>query len=447
MRLKAPGWASAGGANVRDSGESRSRWGTVATGRRARLSLTAMAVILSLSAAACSATAVAARGAGPAASALRLFISPTDGSANVSPGCGITVTASHGRVRRVTVTTSGSAVPGTLGAGGTVWHSTWPLHTSAHYTVTATASGPGGKTVTQTSSFATLTPSRTYTVMITEGYQQTYGVGMPIKLKFSQPVTRRAAVERAMQITTSKPLVGAWYWLDGNRELNFRPRNYWPQHTRVSFAGHFDGLAIAPGVYGTADLTQQFTIGNSLIVVASTAGHYMKVWYKGKLLGHWPISTGKAAYPTANGTYLTIDKHNPTLMTGPGYKNFPVPYAVRFTWSGNYIHDAYWSVAQQGSTNVSFGCVNVAPADSRLYYDLANPGDPVTIIGSPAVGQWRDGWTDWFLAWNQVLLRSATHMAVEAGPDGSTFVSPSAVPGPALTSTLHGPKPDNYLAS
>jgi len=427
---------------VRDSGQSRSQW-AVAVGGRVRVPLMVMAVVLSLSAVACSASAAAGAGS----SAARLSISPSNGSASVRPGSRVTVAVSKGRLGHVSVTSGGSAVPGTLAAGGTVWRSTWPLHPSARYTVTATASGAGGTTVRKTSSFTTLTPARTYTVMITEGYQQAYGVGMPIKLKFSQPVTRRAAVERAMRITTSKPVVGAWYWLDGDRELNFRPRNYWPQHTRVSFAGHFDGLAIAPGVYGTADLTQQFTIGDSLIVVASTASHYMKVWYKGKLLGTWPISTGKAAYPTANGTYLTIDKHNPTLMSGPGYKNFPVPYAVRFTWSGNYIHDAYWSVAQQGNINVSFGCVNVAPAGARLYYRLADPGDPVTIAGSPAAGQWRNGWTDWFLTWNQVLQRSATHLAVEAGPRGSTFVSPSAVPGTALTTTRHGSRPGNYLAS
>ena len=433
---------------MRLSGESRSRWGRGAAGSGGRVALAVMAVVLSLLAAACSAAARQAGAVGTsAAAAPRLSISPAAGSAGVSPGSGVTVRVSHGTLRHVSVTSGGHAVPGALAAGGTVWRSTWPLHPSARYTVTASAGLAGGGTVRKTSSFTTLTPSRTYTVMITEGYRQTYGVGMPIKLTFSQPVTRRAAVERAMQITTSKPVVGAWYWLDGDRELNFRPRDYWPQHTQVSFTGHFDGLAIAPGVFGTANLTQQFTIGNSLIVVASTANHYMKVWYKGRPLATWPISTGKAAYPTADGTYLTIDKHNPTLMSGPGYKNFPVPYAVRFTWSGNYIHDAYWSVAQQGSTNVSFGCVNVAPADSRLYYDLADPGDPVTIIGSPAAGQWRDGWTDWFLTWNQVLGRSATHLAVETGPGGSTFVSPASLPGAALTSTLHGPRPGNYLAS
>ena len=35
---------------------------------------------------------------------------------------------------------------------------------------------------------------------------------MPIILYFSQPITDKAAVERALQITTSKPVVGAWYW-------------------------------------------------------------------------------------------------------------------------------------------------------------------------------------------------------------------------------------------
>jgi lipoprotein-anchoring transpeptidase ErfK/SrfK len=437
---------------VRDSDGLRSqRWKSAASGR-GRLALTGMAVVLSLTAAACS---VGGNGGGshdggkPAAATTQVSISPANGATDLHPGSGITVTARHGRLSHVTVTTGGSAVPGVLAAGGSAWHSQWPLETSAHYTVTATAVGAGGKSVTETSSFATFTPSRTYSVMIYEGYRQVYGVGMPILLKFSRPVTRRsarAAVERAMEIHTSKPVVGAWYWLDGYRELDFRPRNYWPAHTHVSFTGHFDGLAIAPGVYGTANLTQQFTIGNSLIVVASTARHYMKVWYKGKLLGNWPISTGQPRYPTANGTYLTIDKHNPTLMTGPGYKNFPVPYAVRFTWSGNYIHDAYWSVAQQGVVNVSFGCVNVAPAQAKLYYELAHPGDPVTIIGSPAAGQWLNGWTDWFLTWQQVLKRSAIPMAVEVGPGGSRFVSPSAVPGKVLTSILHGSRPGNYLA-
>ncbi|MBO0777190.1 MAG: L,D-transpeptidase, partial [Actinobacteria bacterium] len=116
-----------------------------------------------------------------------------------------------------------------------------------------------------------------------------------------------------------------------------------------------------------------------------------------------------------------------------------------FTWSGNYIHDAYWSVAQQGVVNVSHGCVNTSPAHSEIYYNLARPGDPVTVIGSPAAGQWDDGWTPWFLTWKHLLQGSATHMAVRVGHRGSTLVNPATVGGFTNTSKLRGAKPGNYL--
>ena len=96
---------------------------------------------------------------------------------------------------------------------------------------------------------------------------------------------------------------------------------------------------------------------------------------------------------------------------------------MRFTWSGDYLHDAYWSVGEQGFTNVSHGCVNMSPADAETYYKMAVPGDPVTIMGSPRAGAWDNGWTMWFLSWKQWLRGSALHEAVRAGPRGSVFVS------------------------
>jgi lipoprotein-anchoring transpeptidase ErfK/SrfK len=337
-------------------------------------------------------------------------------------------------------------VPGSVNPAGTMWRTSSPLATGTRYSVSATAAGAGGKTVTQTSTFRTLTPAATYSVSTIEGYHQMYGVGMPIMLNFSQPVSShyKAGVERAIQITSSKPVVGAWYW-DGDQTLEFRPRNYWPQNTDVSFDGHFSGVAIAPGVYGSSDLSQAFRVGPSLIAVASTRTHYMQVYYKGKLMGSWAISTGMPGDDTANGTYLTIEKGNPTRMKGNGY-DVLVPFAVRFTWSGNYIHDAYWSVAQQGFTNVSHGCVNVSPAHSQVYFNLAVPGDPVTVTGSPVSGAWDDGWTAWFLSWKHLLKGSATHLAVQAGPQGSTLVDPATVGGVTATGKLHGAKPYNYLA-
>jgi lipoprotein-anchoring transpeptidase ErfK/SrfK len=362
------------------------------------------------------------------ANGVRLSITPAGGSTDTTPNRGITISAAGGKITNVVVRAGRGQVAGTLNAAGTVWHSTWALIVSQRYTVTATAAGSSGAPVTRTSAFRTFTPRATFSAKIIEGYDQTYGVGMPIILYFSRPIADRAAVERALQVRTSKPVVGAWYW-DSQCNmapvcLYFRPRRYWPPHTRVSFTGHLDGVEVAPGVYGNHTLTQTFTIGSSLIVVANTAGHYMNVYRGGKLFAHWPISSGRPGDDTPNGTYLTIEKANPVDMVGPGY-NIQVPWSVRFTWSGDYLHDAYWSVGEQGFTNVSHGCVNMAPVDAETFYKMAVPGDPVKIIGSPRAGAWDNGWTQWFLPWHRYVQGSALHEAVQTGPHGSTFDNPS----------------------
>jgi L,D-transpeptidase catalytic domain len=149
----------------------------------------------------------------------------------------------------------------------------------------------------------------------------------------------------------------------------------------------------------------------------------MDVFRAGKHFAHWPISSGKPGDDTPNGSYLTIEKSNPVEMKGPGY-DISVPFSVRITWSGDYLHDAPWSVGSQGFTNVSHGCVNMSPADAQTYYNMAVPGDPVKIIGSSRAGTWDNGWTMWFMHWKRWLRGSALHRAVHAGPHGSTFVSP-----------------------
>jgi hypothetical protein len=120
---------------------------------------------------------------------------------------------------------------------------------------------------------------------------------------------------------------------------------------------------------------------------------------------------------------------------------------VRFTWSGDYLHDAFWSVGEQGFTNVSHGCVNMPPADAETYYKMEVPGDPVTVSGSPKAGTFDNGWTQWFLPWAKYVQGSALGMAVKAGPAGSTFVSPSSVPASSAPAPLGAPDPHNWQAS
>jgi lipoprotein-anchoring transpeptidase ErfK/SrfK len=421
--------------------------------RYRRLTAVAICCAAGLVASACSgggSSPSGQHGASPAPASLQVSITPANRSGNVAPNQGITVTAALGKLSKVHVTTSGDPVSGTMNAAHTVWRSTWALDVAQSYTVTATATGASGQTVTRTSAFKTLNPSQTFTTEIYEAAGQTYGVGMPVILYFNHQITNRAAVERALQITSSKPVVGSWYWdYPCNMAVTcayFRPESYWAPGTTVSFTGHLNGVEGAPGVYGYHTLTQSFNIGASLIVVASTLTHFMKLYQNGQLIDTWPISTGRPGDNTPNGTYLTIDKGNPVNMKGPGY-DINVPWSVRFTWSGDYLHDAYWSVGEQGFTNVSHGCVNMPPADAEIYYKMETPGDPVTVTGSPKAGTWDNGWTMWFLPWSKYLQGSATGQVVEAGPAGSTFVSPSAVPASTATAPVGTADPSNWTAS
>jgi lipoprotein-anchoring transpeptidase ErfK/SrfK len=410
-------------------------------------------VLLSVMAVACQASAhgdqppSATGGAttSPVVSEARLTIAPANRSTKVNPSTGISVKVSGGALTNVTAQADGQAVAGEEGAGGTSWHSRWALLTDTRYSVRATAVDAEGRSVTRRSSFTTLSPTTTFSTTIFEGAGKTYGVGMPIILTFSAPITDKRAVERSLEIWTSERVVGAWYW-DGDQILYFRPRNYWPADTTVRFVGHLDGVEGAKGVFGVHTLTQHFEIGRSLIAVAGTRTHHLEVYLDGKLFADWPISTGKAGDDTPNGTYLTMDKTNPEEMIGPGY-DILVPWSVRFTLSGDFIHDAYWSVNDQGFANVSHGCVNLSPEDAETYYKLAVQGDPVTITGSPRGGRWGNGWTVWFLGWHDLVDGSATHQAVRATPHGSSFVKPSTLRPSNAKSPLKTSHPGNANAT
>jgi lipoprotein-anchoring transpeptidase ErfK/SrfK len=348
------------------------------------------------------------------------------------PDLGIGVSVSGGALSSVTVTSaSGRTVPGSPGTDGTTWHTTWALAPSQAYHVTAAAlNGQHAKTVV-TGTFRTMTPQRTFSASTTIGTHQVFGVGMPIMVTFSHPVTDRAAVERALEVRSSKPVIGAWYWMSST-QVWFRTKTYWPAHTRVWFDAHLKGVRGAPGIYGVANLAQQFRIGSSLVAVASTASHHMKVWYNGHFKGDWPISTGQPGLDTPNGHYLSFDMGNPVDMNSasfgvmpgdPGYYNVMVYDSVKFTADGDYVHSAPWSVGEQGYVNVSHGCVNVAPDNAAWYYDHSLLGDPISVVGSPAPPIWGDGWTIWFLSWRKLLAGSGTGQAVLVDSSGSQFLS------------------------
>ncbi len=326
----------------------------------------------------------------------RVTISPGQGAVDDRPDLGVMVSASGGHLIGVSVKDRrGDDVAGYLNPGGTTWHSTWALASPQIYAVTATAAGPQGRMATEHAMFRTSPPTGTFTASVDMSPGETVGVGMPIMVTFSRAVHDRAQVERSFELRSSKPVVGAWYWLD-DKTVWFRPRKYWPAYDRVRFTAHLVGVRGADGVYGTADLSRSFTIGKSLVTVASASSHRMKVWVNGRLRFDWPISTGQPGDDTPDGEYLTIEKGNPVDMDScsfgvcpgnPGYYNVMVYDSVRFTWSGDYIHSAPWSVGEQGFANVSHGCVNLAPDYAAWYFDNAGRASRSPSSAAPCGGR------------------------------------------------------------
>ena len=156
-------------------------------------------------------------------------------------------------------------VAGALGTDGT-WTSSARLAPSAAYTVTATATGSDGTPSTTTSTFKTLKPKVTATYGILNS-GETVGVGMPVSIQFDSAVATakmRAEVEKLVTVTTSPKQAGAWGWLD-NRQLMWRPANYWQPGTKVTINAPLTGVQTGVGKWVGNDDSASFTVGSSMI--------------------------------------------------------------------------------------------------------------------------------------------------------------------------------------
>ena len=76
------------------------------------------------------------------------------------------------------------------------------------------------------------------------------------------------------------------------------------------------------------------------------------------------------------------------LVKGEGYRT-DVNWATRMSGDGIFIHAAPWSVAQQGNSNVSHGCINISTENGKWVYDTIPQGTPIVVRGT--VGGQYDG--------------------------------------------------------
>ena len=351
-----------------------------------------------------------------AAAPVRVSVSPMDRATRVGLDARARVVADAGRLRTVRVTgTGGRKLPGTLDEDGRTWVSTGALAPATRYRVVADAVNDAGTPTRARTSFTTLRPRAELRAAIMPLDGETVGVGLPIGVWFSQPVADRAAVERRLQVTSSKPVTGAWRWFADN-EVHYRPKSYWPSGSRVTLRARLAGVDAGRGVWGVADRTIRFRIGERRVSIVDVRTHRMKVVSGGRTLRVLPVSTGRERYPTTNGVHFVLEKTPVKLMdsstvgiprNGPGGYYQRVAWSVRISNSGEFVHAAPWSTGSQGRANVSHGCVNLSTANAAWFYRLTRRGDVVEVRGSPKRPGSSFGVADWNMSWSRWLAGSA----------------------------------------
>jgi lipoprotein-anchoring transpeptidase ErfK/SrfK len=395
----------------------------------------------------------------------RLKFEPADAASDVAPIAPVSVQVGDGWFQKVALTSaSGKVVAGTFNEDRTVYTTTEPLGYDATYNWSGSAVGHDGKTVPVTGKFATVSPSK----QIGGGFQladgQTVGVATPIIIQFDAPITDKAAVERALSVTTTPPVEGSWAWLPDEAKgarVHWRSREYYPPGATVNVDAKLYGLPFGDGMFGAQDISLHFQIGRRQVVKAEVSSHRIQVVTDAGVIMDFPCSYGeadKARNVTRNGIHVVTEKYSDFYMSNPaaGYSNAHERWAVRISNNGEFIHANPSSAGAQGNSNVTNGCINLSTGDAEQYFGSAIYGDPVEVTGSTIQLSYSDGdiW-DWAVDWDTWVGMSAlppptahppaSQIPVTApvtptdAPTLSGMPTTSATPSPTMSATTSSP--------
>ncbi len=368
--------------------------------------------------AACSVAGAQTEGgsAGPGVAQANVVVRP-DGARSWHPDRPVVVSVTDGTLTSVRVVDQkGRQVRGRAIADKTMWtSSTDLLRFDTKYRVRADAVDAEGRTTTVESSFRTERPRHLVHSTVLPGDGQVVGVGMPIVVTFDSPVPRRAVVERLLSVQTKPAVSGGWYWVS-DQQVRWRPREFWRAGTDVTVTSSLDGVHLGKGTWGDDDDRVSFTVGDAIVSTVDIAAHTMTVRSNGEVIRKVPVTTGKPGWDTRNGIKVIISKDREVVMDAatidvdrqdPEYYRLDVEYAMRVTWSGEYLHAAPWSVSSQGEENVSHGCTGMSDVDASWFYNLSKPGDVVQYVnGVRSLEAW-NGYTDWNVSWQDWRAGSA----------------------------------------
>lgn len=318
----------------------------------------------------------------------------------------LTVTARNGSLSEVRVSSGAGLLPGELNREGSAWTATGRLEPGRQYVVRSVGESSDGERGTSTERFRTedLTLDQQTYPSVAPLAGESVGVGMPVIVTFDVPVTDRAAIERNMTVSSTPRQAGTWHWLS-DYEVHWRPRTYWQAGTDVSVDVDINSVDAGNGIYGQESRRVDFSVGDANVYKVDAQTQQMRVFRNGSLLRTLPITTGKPGFTTRSGTKVIVEKFREKRMNSEtvgidrddpeAYDIDDVEYAMRVTYSGEFIHAAPWSVGSQGSANVSHGCTGMSTADAAWLYDMTKRGDVVEYTGTDKPMTLDNGYGDW----------------------------------------------------
>lgn len=356
-------------------------------------------------------------------------VTPRDGARDIAPDDRVEVRVAQGRLKRVGVTRIEDAraqrVPGRMARDGRSWTSSARgegarLGLAATYRVDAVAVHGDGHEVARRTTFTTAVPEHRFTGRITPENRATVGTGTIVSLAFGRPVVDRAAVERAVEVTTVPKVEVVGHWFGGAR-LDLRPAAYWAPGTEVTVAARLRDVEGAPGVYGSQDRTVAFRVGRSQMSRVDVAAHTMEVRRDGQLVATVPITAGRPGAETYSGRMVVGEMYDAiravgrddgrTADCGRASEGGMIPHALRLTGSGVLLHGDHWSdEGVFGSANVGRGCVGLrdvpgggGDTPAGWFFDRSLVGDVIEVVNSrgrrvapdDGLGGWNMSWEKW----------------------------------------------------
>jgi lipoprotein-anchoring transpeptidase ErfK/SrfK len=340
-----------------------------------------------------------------AATDVTFVADPPPGAVGAPVGSPASLSVTGGTLREVAVSSTAGALDGATSDDGASWMSLSPPMAASTYDVAVTVALASGKSVRKSWQFTTGAAATTFKATVTPSKDAVVGVGMPVVVKLTAPVpeTQRAAFESHLDVRSFPAVTGAWHWFSPT-ELHWRPHEFWVPGTHVAVDAKLAGVVVGGGAAGEADVTATFSIGDSHVSIVDATQHVMVVTVNGTPANIIPVSLGRDKYPTHSGTHVVTEKMQKHVMTSaaigiapnaPGGYSETVYWDVRISNSGEFVHAAPWSTGSQGRRNVSHGCVNVSTENAKWFYALSQPGDVVTVIGTPLRLQPTNGLGDW----------------------------------------------------